>query len=189
MALRRRCSSGANLPYPLNPGDGAFYGPKIDLHMTDSLGPLLAAGHGPARLQLARALRLQLHRRRQRRAPAVMIHRALFGSFERFIGILTEHYAAPSPLWIPPLQVPLIPSARPIARRRNRWRRARLPGRCRRLRRERRQEDREADAGGDAVYGRLPRGRKRRVPGATVRGSTSGGHPACRSATRSGRSA
>ena len=63
-------SSSQGLEYELNEGDGAFYGPKIDLHMTDSIGRSLAARHRAARLPDARALRARLHRRRQRRAPA-----------------------------------------------------------------------------------------------------------------------
>jgi threonyl-tRNA synthetase len=92
------------LSYELNPGDGAFYGPKIDLHMTDSIGRLWQLGtvqldYGmPERFQM-----LYTAADNSERAP-VMIHRALLGSFERFIGILIEHYAGELPLGLAPVQ-------------------------------------------------------------------------------------
>src|SRR5438128_10776974 len=99
------------LAYELNPGDGAFYGPKIDLHMTDSIGRSWQLG--TVQLDYAMPERFDMtytgpdnaeHR------PA-MIHRALLGSFERFIGILTEHYAGEFPLWLAPVQVLVLPIA------------------------------------------------------------------------------
>jgi threonyl-tRNA synthetase len=97
------------LEYQLNPGDGAFYGPKIDLHMTDSIGRSWQLG--TVQLDYAMPERFDMvytgadnaeHR------PA-MIHRALLGSFERFIGILTEHYAGEFPLWLAPVQAIVLP--------------------------------------------------------------------------------
>ncbi|HEX4564698.1 MAG TPA: threonine--tRNA ligase, partial [Solirubrobacteraceae bacterium] len=97
------------LQYDLNPGDGAFYGPKIDLHMTDSIGRPWQLG--TVQLDYAMPERFDMvytgadnaeHR------PA-MIHRALLGSFERFIGILIEHYAGELPLWLAPLQAIVLP--------------------------------------------------------------------------------
>ena len=97
------------LSYELNPGDGAFYGPKIDLHMTDSIGRSWQLG--TVQLDYAMPERFDMvytgadnaeHR------PA-MIHRALLGSFERFIGILIEHYAGELPLWLTPVQAIVLP--------------------------------------------------------------------------------
>jgi threonyl-tRNA synthetase len=97
------------LEYELNPGEGAFYGPKIDLHMTDSIGRPWQLG--TVQLDYAMPERFDMlytgadnaeHR------PA-MIHRALLGSFERFIGILIEHYAGEFPLWLAPVQAIVLP--------------------------------------------------------------------------------
>jgi threonyl-tRNA synthetase len=97
------------LEYDVNPGDGAFYGPKIDLHMTDSIGRSWQLG--TVQLDYAMPERFDMvytgadnaeHR------PA-MIHRALLGSFERFIGILIEHYAGELPLWLAPVQAIVLP--------------------------------------------------------------------------------
>jgi threonyl-tRNA synthetase len=99
------------LDYELNPGDGAFYGPKIDLHMTDSIGRSWQLG--TVQLDYAMPERFNMvytgadnaeHR------PA-MIHRALLGSFERFIGILIEHYAGEFPPWLAPVQALVLPVA------------------------------------------------------------------------------
>jgi threonyl-tRNA synthetase len=97
------------LAYELNPGDGAFYGPKIDMHMTDSLGRSWQLGtvqldySMPERFQLAYAGADNAEHR------PVMIHRALFGSYERFIGIMIEHYAGEFPLWLAPVQAIVLP--------------------------------------------------------------------------------
>jgi threonyl-tRNA synthetase len=97
------------LDYAINEGDGAFYGPKIDLHMTDSIGRSWQLGtvqldYGmPERFSLAyTGADNEDHR-------PVMIHRALLGSFERFIGILIEHYAGEFPVWLAPVQAALLP--------------------------------------------------------------------------------
>jgi threonyl-tRNA synthetase len=103
-ALERR-----GLDYELNEGDGAFYGPKIDLHMTDSLGRSWQMGtiqldsQMPARFGLT-----YVGADNQEHTPYV-IHRASFGSLERFIGILIEHYAGAFPFWLAPVQVRVIP--------------------------------------------------------------------------------
>jgi len=97
------------LPYVLNEGDGAFYGPKIDLHMTDSLGRSWQLGtvqldySFPERFDLTYAGADNADHR------VVMIHRALMGSYERFIGILTEHLAGEFPVWLAPLQAIVLP--------------------------------------------------------------------------------
>ena len=97
------------LAYELNPGDGAFYGPKIDMHMTDSLGRSWQLGtvqldySMPERFQLAYTGADNAEHR------PVMIHRALFGSYERFIGIMIEHYGGEFPLWLAPAQAIVLP--------------------------------------------------------------------------------
>jgi threonyl-tRNA synthetase len=97
------------LDYELNPGDGAFYGPKIDMHMTDSLGRSWQLGtvqldyNMPERFDLAYTGADNAEHR------PVMIHRALFGSYERFIGIMIEHYAGEFPLWLAPVQAIVLP--------------------------------------------------------------------------------
>jgi threonyl-tRNA synthetase len=97
------------LDYELNPGDGAFYGPKIDMHMTDSLGRSWQLG--TVQLDYSMPARFQLTYTgadNQEHTP-VMIHRAMFGSYERFIGIMIEHYAGELPLWLAPVQAVVLP--------------------------------------------------------------------------------
>ncbi|HTQ68339.1 MAG TPA: threonine--tRNA ligase [Solirubrobacteraceae bacterium] len=97
------------LEYELNPGDGAFYGPKIDLHMTDSLGRSWQLG--TVQLDYSMPERFDLHYTgadNEEHRP-VMIHRALMGSFERFIGILIEHYGGELPAWLAPVQAIVLP--------------------------------------------------------------------------------
>ncbi len=102
------------LKYELNPGDGAFYGPKIDMHMTDSLerswqlGTVQLDYSMPARFDLKyTGADNQEHR-------PVMIHRAAFGSYERFIGIMIEHYGGELPLWLAPVQAIVLPISDPF---------------------------------------------------------------------------
>ena len=102
---------GLGTDYALNPGDGAFYGPKIDFHVTDALGRSWQCGtcqldfYMPERFELKYAGEDNADHR-----PA-MIHRALLGSVERFIGILVEHYGGEFPLWLAPTQVAVLPIA------------------------------------------------------------------------------
>jgi threonyl-tRNA synthetase len=97
------------LPYQLNPGDGAFYGPKIDFHVADSIGRTWQLG--TIQLDYAAPERFDLiyvgEDNREHRP--VVIHRAIFGSFERFIAILIEHFAGAFPLWLAPEQVRVLP--------------------------------------------------------------------------------
>jgi threonyl-tRNA synthetase len=97
--------------YELNEGDGAFYGPKIDLHMTDSIGRSWQLG--TVQLDYAMPGRFDLTYAGADNAEhtPVMIHRALFGSFERLIGILIEHYAGEFPLWLAPVHAIVLPIA------------------------------------------------------------------------------
>ena len=97
--------------YDLNEGDGAFYGPKIDLHMTDTIGRSWQLG--TVQLDYVMPERFELTYTGADNADhrPVMIHRALMGSFERFIGILVEHYAGEFPLWLAPVQARVLPLA------------------------------------------------------------------------------
>jgi threonyl-tRNA synthetase len=110
-AVLERALRGQDLEFDLNEGDGAFYGPKIDLHMTDSIGRSWQLGtvqldyFMPERFELAYTGADNAEHR------PVMIHRALMGSFERFIGILIEHYAGEFPVWLAPVQAIVLPIA------------------------------------------------------------------------------
>jgi threonyl-tRNA synthetase len=103
-ALDRR-----GLVYELNPGDGAFYGPKIDLHMTDSLGRSWQMGTIQLDSQMPSRFGLTYVGADNAEHTPYVIHRASFGSLERFIGILIEHYAGAFPFWLAPVQVRVIP--------------------------------------------------------------------------------
>jgi threonyl-tRNA synthetase len=92
------------LQYELNPGDGAFYGPKIDMHMTDSIGRSWQLGTVQLDYSMPERFDLLYTGADNSEHRPVMIHRALLGSFERFIGILIEHYAGELPLWLAPVQ-------------------------------------------------------------------------------------
>jgi threonyl-tRNA synthetase len=97
------------LPYELNPGDGAFYGPKIDVHMTDSLGRSWQLGTVQLDYSMPERFELSYSGADNQEHRPVMIHRALFGSYERFIGIMLEHYAGELPLWLAPVQAIVLP--------------------------------------------------------------------------------
>jgi threonyl-tRNA synthetase len=99
------------LPYKINEGDGAFYGPKIDIHIQDSLGRSWQCG--TVQLDMALPERFDLYYTDSdgvEKRP-VMVHRAIFGSMERFFGILVEHFAGKFPLWLSPRQISIIPVA------------------------------------------------------------------------------
>jgi threonyl-tRNA synthetase len=97
--------------FELNPGDGAFYGPKIDLHMTDSIGRSWQLGTVQLDYVMPERFDLTYTGADNAEHRPVMIHRALMGSFERFMGILIEHYAGEFPLWLAPLQALVLPVA------------------------------------------------------------------------------
>ena len=99
------------LEYELNPGDGAFYGPKIDLHMTDSIGRSWQLGTVQLDYYMPERFELTYTGADNAEHRPVMIHRALMGSFERFIGILIEHYAGEFPVWLAPVQAIALPIA------------------------------------------------------------------------------
>jgi threonyl-tRNA synthetase len=97
------------LSYELNPGDGAFYGPKVDMHMTDSLGRSWQLGTVQLDYSMPDRFGLTYTGADNQEHRPVMIHRALFGSYERFIGIMLEHYAGELPLWLAPVQAIVLP--------------------------------------------------------------------------------
>jgi threonyl-tRNA synthetase len=100
-----------DLPYDLNAGDGAFYGPKIDMHMTDSLGRSWQLGTCQLDYNFPERFDLTYTGADNAEHRPVMIHRALMGSYERFIGILLEHLAGELPVWLAPVQAILLPIA------------------------------------------------------------------------------
>jgi threonyl-tRNA synthetase len=103
-ALERR-----GLEFRINAGDGAFYGPKIDLHMLDSLDRSWQIGTVQLDFQMPQRFGLRYQGADNAEHTPVMIHRALIGSFERFIGILIEHFAGAFPFWLAPVQVRILP--------------------------------------------------------------------------------
>jgi threonyl-tRNA synthetase len=97
--------------YIIDEGEGTFYGPKIDLHMTDSIGRSWQLGTVQLDYQMPERFQLEYTGADNAEHRPVMIHRALLGSFERFIGILIEHYAGEFPLWLAPVQALILPIA------------------------------------------------------------------------------
>ena len=163
-----RARARAGVPYAVNEGDGAFYGPKIDVHLTDSIGRSWQCGTFQLDFNLPERFDLTYTGADDHEHRPVMIHRAMLGSFERFIGILIEHYAGEFPLWLAPTQAIVLP----IADRHPAYaeqvvgaaaRRPDLRAEVDRRARVDRQEDRRgrgAQDPGDA-RGRRPRGRGR----------------------------
>ncbi len=100
-----------NMPYVINEGDGAFYGPKIDFHLEDSIGRTWQCGTIQLDFQLPMRFGAVYTGADGQKHQPIMIHRVAFGSIERFIGILTEHYAGKFPLWLAPVQVSILPIA------------------------------------------------------------------------------
>ena len=107
----QRALARAGVAYELNPGDGAFYGPKIDLHMTDSIGRSWQMGTIQLDYQMPERFGITYTGEDNAEHMPAMIHRALFGSFERFIAILIEHYAGAFPVWLAPVQAVVVPVA------------------------------------------------------------------------------
>ena len=97
------------MDYIINEGDGAFYGPKIDFHLMDSIGRTWQCGTIQLDFQMPERFDLTYIGEDGEKHRPVMIHRVAFGSIERFIGILTEHYAGAFPLWLAPVQVKIMP--------------------------------------------------------------------------------
>ena len=107
-ALREAIET-AGVPYQINEGDGAFYGPKLDFHVQDSLGRTWQCGTIQMDMQLPERFDVSYIGEDGEKHRAVMLHRAGYGSLERFIGILIEHYAGAFPTWIAPVQAKIIP--------------------------------------------------------------------------------
>ena len=97
------------IPYQINEGDGAFYGPKLDFHIRDSIGRTWQCGTIQLDMNLPERFHMEYVGEDGQKHQPIMIHRACFGSMERFIGILIEHYAGAFPTWLAPVQVKILP--------------------------------------------------------------------------------
>ena len=107
-ALAAACKA-AGKDYKVNPGDGAFYGPKLDFHVKDSLGRVWQCGTIQLDMNLPERFDITYIDDKGEKVRPIMIHRVIFGSIERFIGILIEHFAGVFPLWLAPVQVKVLP--------------------------------------------------------------------------------
>ncbi len=107
-ALAKACEA-AGKTYKINPGDGAFYGPKLDFHIKDSLGRVWQCGTIQLDMNLPERFDLTYINENKEKVRPVMLHRVIFGSVERFIGILIEHFAGKFPAWLAPVQVEVLP--------------------------------------------------------------------------------
>ena len=105
----RRALEEMKMDYTVNEGDGAFYGPKIDFHLRDSLGRTWQCGTIQLDFQLPQRFQLEYTDKDGKKRQPIMLHRVCFGSIERFIGILIEHYGGKFPLWLSPVQVKVLP--------------------------------------------------------------------------------
>lgn len=104
----RNAIEAKGIDYVINPGDGAFYGPKLDYHIEDSLGRTWQCGTIQLDMNLPERFNVEYIGEDGQKHRTIMIHRACFGSMERFIGILTEHYAGAFPTWMAPVQVKVL---------------------------------------------------------------------------------
>ena len=104
----RQAMEEVGVPYVVNEGDGAFYGPKLDFHLEDSIGRTWQCGTIQLDMQMPQRFDLTYVGSDNEKHRPIMIHRVIFGSIERFIGILTEHFAGKFPLWLAPVQVKLL---------------------------------------------------------------------------------
>lgn len=111
----REAMKEVGVPYVVNEGDGAFYGPKLDFHLEDSLGRTWQCGTIQLDMQMPQRFDLTYVGSDNEKHRPIMIHRVIFGSIERFIGILTEHFAGKFPLWLAPVQVKLLTVAETFA--------------------------------------------------------------------------
>ena len=98
-----------NINYIVNEGDGAFYGPKIDFHLQDAIGRTWQCGTIQLDFQMPERFDIHYIDNNNEKQRPVMLHRTIFGSIERFIGILIEHFAGKFPLWLSPVQVKILP--------------------------------------------------------------------------------
>ena len=107
--ILRRVLEASGKEFIINPGDGAFYGPKIDFHLEDAIGRTWQCGTIQLDFQMPERFELEYTGADGQKHRPIMIHTVTFGSIERFIGILTEHYAGAFPLWLAPVQVKVMP--------------------------------------------------------------------------------
>ena len=105
----RKAIENMGMDYVVNEGDGAFYGPKLDFHLTDSIGRTWQCGTIQLDFQLPQRFEAEYIGGDGQKYRPIMIHRVVFGSIERFIGILIEHFAGKFPLWLAPVQVRVLP--------------------------------------------------------------------------------
>lgn len=105
----KKAMDGIGVSYVINEGDGAFYGPKLDFHLKDSIGRTWQCGTIQLDFQLPRRFEAEYIGGDGEKHRPIMIHRVVFGSIERFIGILIEHYAGKFPVWLSPVQVKILP--------------------------------------------------------------------------------
>ena len=160
-AVARERAEGKGIPYKTIPGEAAFYGPKIDVKLVDVLGRLWQLSTVQFDFNLPARFELEYVGEDGERHQPVMVHRALFGSVERFFGVLIEHYAGAFPLWLAPVQVGLVPiSEKHIGLCAEARSRAEGRGPARRDRRPQRKDERQDSrlrAAEDAVHPRLRR--------------------------------
>ena len=107
--ILKKVITGMGKDYVINEGDGAFYGPKLDFHIEDCLGRTWQCGTIQLDSQLPERFNLEYTGEDGQKHRPVMIHRVVFGSIERFIGVITEHFAGAFPLWLTPVQVKVLP--------------------------------------------------------------------------------
>ena len=107
--ILKKAITGMGKDYVINEGDGAFYGPKLDFHIEDCLGRTWQCGTIQLDSQLPERVNLEYTGEDGQKHRPVMIHRVVFGSIERFIGVITEHFAGAFPLWLTPVQVKVLP--------------------------------------------------------------------------------
>lgn len=107
-ALAKACVA-SGIPFKINEGDGAFYGPKLDFKLKDSIGRIWQCGTIQLDMNLPERFDMSYIDSNNQKVRPIMLHRAVFGSIERFIGILIEHYAGAFPLWFSPLQISVLP--------------------------------------------------------------------------------
>ena len=110
-AALRSALEETGTPYTINPGDGAFYGPKIDFHLEDCIGRTWQCGTIQLDFQMPGRFGVSYIGEDGAEHTPVLIHRVVFGSVERFMGILIEHYAGAFPFWLAPVQIQIIPIA------------------------------------------------------------------------------
>jgi len=147
-ALQRR-----NIPYKVIPGEAAFYGPKIDVKLVDAIGRLWQLSTVQFDFNLPERFGLEYVAENGTRKRPVMVHRALYGSVERFFGVLIEHYAGAFPVWLAPVQVVMVPISERHAGYANKVAERAQKGRCPRARRRAQRKDERQDSRARAAKG------------------------------------